>query len=215
MAALGGRASAVDASVPPVLFGLAWFVAGKSIAVGSAVAVLAGAVIALWRWRRGARPFAVVVSLLAVMLGAVIALRTGNAVDFFLVRVVSNAASALAWMAGIAIRWPLLGLVVGTVLGQGRRWRRDPALLRAYQWASWAWVGQYAVRLVVFIPLWLTNAVVALGVAQMVLTWPLVAVSVGASWWIVSRTLPKDHPGIRHPVLPEESKDAAPGTDES
>jgi hypothetical protein len=41
----------------------------------------------------------------------------------------------------IAVRWPLLGLVVGTALGQRTRWRRDPDLLRGYRRASWVWVG--------------------------------------------------------------------------
>ena len=48
-------------------------------------------------------------------------------------------------------------------------------------------------------PLALIDAVVALGVAQVVLTWPLVAVCVLTSWWVLRRTLPADHPGLRHP----------------
>ncbi|WP_374727430.1 DUF3159 domain-containing protein [Haloactinomyces albus] len=196
---LGGRASAVDASVPPVAFGLGWLLAGKSIAIGGLVAVTVGALIGLWRLYRGARPLAVLVSLLGVMLGAVIALRTGYAADFFLVRLVTNAASALAWMVSIAVRWPLLGVIVGTLLGQRTRWRRDPVLLRAYARASWVWVGQYAVRLVVFIPLWAANAVVALSIAQVALTWPLVAACVAVSWWVLRAVLPDDHPGMRRP----------------
>lgn len=199
MRLLGGRASALDASVPPVVFGLGWLLSGESIVAGGTAAVVAGALIGLWRLYRGARPLAVLVSLLGVMLGSVVALRTGDAVDFYLIRLVSNAASALAWMASIVVRWPLLGAIVGTLLGQRTRWRRDPALLRAYTRASWVWVGQYVVRLIVFIPLWAVNAVVALGVAQVVLTWPLVAACLASSWWVLRRSLPRDHPGIRHP----------------
>lgn len=199
MHVLGGRASALDASVPPVVFGLVWMLSGESIAVGGVAAVAAGAVIGAGRLYKGARPLAVLVSLLGVMLGAVIALRTGDAVDFYLIRLVSNAASGLVWMTSIAVRWPLLGVVVGTLLGQRTRWRRDPALRSAYARASWVWVGQYVTRLVVFIPLWAVNAVVALSVAQVLLTWPLVAVCVAASWWVLRRSLPGDHPGIRHP----------------
>ncbi len=202
---LGGRASAVDASVPPVVFGLAWLLAGESIAVGGAAAVVVGIVIGAVRLRKGARPRAVLISLLGVMLGAVIALRTGDAADFYLVRVVSNAASALVWMTSIALRWPLLGLVVGTLLGQRTRWRRDPALRSAYSRASWVWVGQYVTRLLVFIPLWAVDAVVALGIAQVVLTWPLVAVCVVSSWWVLRRSLPADHPGIRRPRVAENA----------
>jgi hypothetical protein len=196
---LGGRRSAVDASVPPVAFGLGWALSGQSIEVAGVAAVGVGAAIAVWRWLRGDRTVAVLVSLLAVLLGAMVALRTGHAADFFLVRLATNAVSAMAWMVSIAARWPLLGLVVGTALGQRTRWRRDPVLLRAYSRASWVWVGQYSVRLAVFIPLWSANEVLALSVAQLVLTWPLVAVCVAASWWVLRRCVPGDHPGIRHP----------------
>lgn len=196
---LGGRASAIDASLPPVAFGAGWFLSSGSITVGATAAVALSVLIALWRLRSGARPLAVLVSLLAVVLGAIIALRTGNAADFFLVRFGTNIVSAVAWMVSIAVRWPLLGLIVGTMLGQGRRWRRDPDLLRAYQFASWVWVGQYVLRLVVFLPLWWAHAVAALSIAQVVLTWPLVALCVSASWWVLRRRLPEGHPGIRRP----------------
>lgn len=199
MRLLGGSGSAVDASLPPVAFGLGWFFGGQSIAVGGAAAVVVSALIAGWRLRGGARPLAVLVSLLVVVVGALIALRTGHAADFFLIRVASNAASVLVWLTSIAVRWPLLGVIVGTVLRQGKSWRRDPALLRAYSRASWVWVGQYAVRLTVFIPLWMDGRVFALGTAQLVLTWPLVALCVVTSWWVLRRSLPEDHPGIRHP----------------
>ncbi|MGW0895016.1 DUF3159 domain-containing protein [Saccharopolyspora sp. NPDC002578] len=211
MRLLGGRTSALDASLPPVLFGLGWYLGGESIAAGGAAAVAVGAVLGGWRLRNGARPLAVLVSLLAVLLGAVIALYTGNAADFFLARLVTNAVSALMWMVSIAARWPLLGVVVGTLLGQGRTWRRDPALLRAYSLASWVWVGQYVVRLLVFIPLWLGGAVLALSAAQAILTWPLVAVCIAVSWWVLRRALPADHAGIRHPRVADEPATAASG----
>ena len=94
----------------------------------------------------------------------------------------------------IAIRWPLLGLVVGTALGKPRRGAGDPDLVRGYCRASWLWAAQYAVRLVVLLTLWATDQVVALGIAQVVLTWPLVAVCVLGSWPLVRSALP---PGIR------------------
>src|ERR687896_533023 len=87
---------------------------------------LVGAVVAVVRLVRGGRPRAVLFGLLGVAVAALIALYTGRAVDFFLVQIVSNAASALAWAVSIVVRWPLLGLVVGTVLGQRTSWRRDP-----------------------------------------------------------------------------------------
>lgn len=201
---LGGRGGAVEATVPVLAFALGWLGAGllgstAPVAWGGGAAVLVAAVIAGLRLRAGRPPRAVVFGLLGVALAAVIALSTGNAADFFLVRIVGNALSALAWAVSIVIRWPLLGVVVGTLLGQRTRWRRDPHLLRGYQRASWVWAAQYVVRLAVFLPLYSAGAVVALAAAQVVLTWPLVALCVLASWPLVRSALPAGHQGIRHP----------------
>ena len=163
---LGGRRAALDATVPPVVFVAGWLVSGQNLWVGAGAAVVAALAVGAWRLRQGDKPRAVLVGLLGVCVAALIALRTGRAEDFFLLQIVTNAASALAWAVSIVIRWPLLGVIVGAVLGQKTRWRRDPALLRAYGLGSWVWVGQYLVRLAVFVPLWAAHAVVALGVAR-------------------------------------------------
>lgn len=204
MEILGGRRGALDAAVAPVVFVAGWLLTNRSVGWGSALALAAAVVVAVLRWRRGTRPYAVLVGLLGVAVAAYVALRTGRAADFFLVQLVSNAASALAWLVSMAIRWPLLGVVVGTALGQRTRWRRDPDLLRGYTVASWAWVCQYLVRVVVFGALYWASfawawAVVGLGAARVVLSWPLVTASLAASWWLLRRSLPAGHPGIRHP----------------
>jgi hypothetical protein len=196
---LGGRRAALDATVPAAGFVAGWLAAGRSIGIGAAVAVVAAIVVSLWRLRRGDRPRAVLIGLLGVCVAALIALRTGRAEDFFLLQLLSNAASALAWAVSIVVRWPLLGVVVGAVLGQRTGWRRDPALMRAYARGSWVWVGQYVVRVAVFLPLYAAGQTVALGVARIALTWPLVAACLAVSWWVVRRSLPAGHPGLRHP----------------
>ena len=204
---LGGRGGAIDATVPVVVFVVAFTAAQAPAAVSpiawaGGAAVLAGVVLGSFRLATGRRPRAVLLGLLGVAVAALVALYTGRAVDFFLVQIVTNAASALAWAVSIVIRWPLLGLVAGAALGNRTSWRRDPDLLRGYQRASWAWVAQYLVRLAVFVPLYLADQVVALGVARVLLTWPLVAVSVAVSWPLLRSALPVGHPGIRHPVVP-------------
>ncbi|RZU53173.1 uncharacterized protein DUF3159 [Krasilnikovia cinnamomea] len=196
---LGGRRAALDATVPPAVFVVGWLAAGQSVGIGALAALAAALGVAAWRLRRGHRPSAVLLGLLGVCVAALVALRTGRAEDFFLLQLVSNAASALVWALSILVRWPLLGLVVGTVLGQRTRWRRDPALLRAYARGSWVWVAQYLVRVAVFLPLYAAGQVVALGVARVALTWPLVAACLAASWWVIRRSLPPGHPGLRHP----------------
>ncbi|GEL20507.1 DUF3159 domain-containing protein [Pseudonocardia asaccharolytica] len=205
---LGGRRGAVDATAPVVAFVTGWLAAGwlggsSQVVWGGAAAVLVALVVAVARLATGNRPRSVLVGLLGVVVAVLVALYTGRAVDFFLIQLLANAASALTWAVSIVVRWPLLGVVVGLVLGQRTRWRRDPDLMRGYQRASWFWVGQYLLRLAVFLPLYFADAVVALGVARLAFTWPLIIACIGVSWRVIRRTLPGDHPGLRHPRVPE------------
>jgi hypothetical protein len=200
---LGGRTGFLDAAGPAVAFVAGWALAGRDTSTaaiwwGAGAALMAGVLLGAYRWAGGKRPAAVVLGLLAVIVAAMIALRTGRAADFFLLQIASNAASALVWTLSILVRWPLLGVIVGLMLGQRSRWRADPDLSRGYRRASWLWVGQYLVRLAVFIPLYRADQVFALLAARM-LTWVPVVVCVALSWPLVRSALPTGHPGIRHP----------------
>jgi hypothetical protein len=200
---LGGRRGAVDATVPPLAFLLGWLLTDHHIGWGAGVAVAAASALCAYRLITGAKITAALGGLAAIIAAALVVLYTGRAEDFFLLRLLVNIASGLAWALSILIRWPLLGVVVGAILGQKARWRRDPDLLRAYGRASWVWVfGQYGIRALVFGALWLSGNALALGIAQVALSWPLVGVVVAASAVVLRRSLPDGHPGLRHPRIP-------------
>lgn len=210
---LGGRRGALDATLPIVAFLAGYLIGHGSVGWGAGSALVVAVGVAAWRLSTGAKPRAVLAGALVVAASALIALRTGKAEDFFLLQILTNAVSALAWAVSIALRWPFLGLIVGTALGQKTRWRRDPVLLRAYSRASWVWVGQYLIRLVVFVPLWAAGEVVALAITRGAFTYPLVAACIAVSGWVLFRAIPPGHPGLRHPVAPEREKAVEPGTD--
>ncbi|NMO89048.1 DUF3159 domain-containing protein [Actinomycetospora sp. TBRC 11914] len=194
-----------DAVLPTAVFVVVWLVARAAswpepILLGGLASVVVAGVVAVVRWRAGERPGAAAVGLLIAVAATLVALYTGRAEDFFLPRIIANAGSLAAWLVSIAIRWPLLGLVVSAALGKPRSWRYDPDLVRGYSRASWLWAAQYLVRIVVLLPLWFADEVVALGIAQVVLTWPLVILCALGSWPLVRSALPPEHPGPRHPV---------------
>jgi hypothetical protein len=213
-----GRGMA-DAALPTVAFVVVWLLAQvltwpEPILIGGLAAVVVAAATAVVRWRGGERPRAASVGLLIAVAATLIALYTGRAEDFFLPRIIANGGSLAAWLVSIAVRWPLLGLVVSAALGRPRAWRDDPDLVRGYCRASWLWAAQYLVRIAVLLPLWFADQVVALGIAQVVLTWPLVLVCALGSWPLVRSALPPGHPGPRHPVaggfVPDAATAAAP-----
>ena len=91
--------------------------------------------------------------------------------------------------------WPLLGVFVGAVTGQGMGWRDDPKQVRAYSKASWIWVAMFLLRLAVQLPLYLAGAVVALGVARVAMGAPLFAIAAGLSWLLL-RPPPASEPAV-------------------
>ena len=193
--------TSIDATVPPIAFLTVWLLTDHAVLPAVTAALVVALATATVRLVRRTRPVGVLIGLLLVIGAAILVLITGRAVDFFLPRLLANVASALLFAISIAARWPLLGVLVSGVLGQGTRWRRDPDLLRAYTLASWPWVAIYTLRTLVFGGLYLTEATTALGIAQITLTWPLVIAALATSTWTIHHTLPPHHPGIRHPTI--------------
>ena len=116
---------------------------------------------------------------------AFIADRTGRAEDFFLPGLLLNAAYAAAYLVSIAIRWPLLGVILGPITGEGMSWRSDPERVRLYSRASWIWVGVFALRLAVQLPLYLAGAVLALGIAKTAMGLPIFLVAIWLSYLVL------------------------------
>ncbi len=196
---LGGWRGGLESAAPSVIFALAYVITGQELGVALAAAVAMAVILAAARLIQGQRPIRVLGGLLAVGIAALVAARTGNAADYFLPSLLANAVSALAWALSILVGWPLLGVVVGFALGQKTSWRADPDLVRAYSLASWIWTVSFLVRAAVQAPLWLSENVVGLGIARVVLGWPMVLAVIGISWWVIRRALPPDHPGLLHP----------------
>lgn len=199
MELLGGRRGALESALPSVVFVITFLVSGSHMgwAVGAALAT--GAVLAAIRLARREKPVRVLAGLAGVAIAAVFAARTGNAANYFLPGLLANVASALIWAVSILGRWPLLGVIIGFAIGQKTSWRQDPDLMRAYSRASWIWAGSFLVRVLVNTPLYLTDNLVGLGIARVVLGWPMVLCVIAASWWVIRRSLPADHPGIMTP----------------
>lgn len=199
---LGGTRAAIEGSIPPIVFLVAWLASGGELLTAVVWSLLASAatlVVALVERRR---PKAVLIGMLMTVLAAMVAYYSGEARNFFLVQLLSNAASALAWVVSIVIGWPFLGIIVGGVIGTKTRWRNDPVLLRAYQRASWIWVLQYVIRVVVFSVLWWLDETTWLAIMRAALTYPLIIACVAVSGWVLFASIPRSHPGIRKPRAP-------------
>jgi hypothetical protein len=193
---IGGPRGALESILPPIVFVAVYVGLSNSSPDALTWAIVSSLVLAvifgIWRLAERKRPTRVVGAVVVVALGAYVAARTGSAAAFFWPRVLLNVLSALAFVIGNFVRWPLLGVIVGPIVGTGMRWRKDPVLVRAYSRGSWLWVLLNLVRAAVLFPLIASDALWGLA-ASGAFFYLLVIATVLGSWVIVKRAIPADH----------------------
>jgi hypothetical protein len=190
--AVGGPLGLLESSLPAVAFVLAYMVSGSDTNTSAAVAVGLALAISVARLVRRESPRHALSGLVGVAFAAFIATRSGRAENFFLPGLLANAAYAAAFLISLAVRWPLVGVIVGQLDGEGNGWRADPVRLRAFARATWLWAALFVARLAVQLPLYLASAVVALGIARTAMGLPLFAAGLWLTWRLVRRHTPSD-----------------------
>ena len=171
--ALGGWRGIIDSGAPTVVFVIVYVATGNNLSVAVWSALGAGVAIALWRMIRRESLQQIFAGLIGVGISAFVASRTQTGEGYFIPGLLQHIGYGLAFLISILIGWPLIGVIVGFLTGQGVRWRADPELRRIYSAASWIWVGVFTLRIAVQVPLYLAGAVAPLGVVKIVLGWPL------------------------------------------
>jgi hypothetical protein len=193
---LGGVRGLIESGVPVLVFVIfnaaftRWPVHGVSalrLAVGAAVA--SAVALATYRLARKESIRTAVNGLFGVFVGAALALRSGQARDFFLLGIVLSLAYAIAMLVSVAIRRPLVGWVYSIVAGGGTSsWRDKPYLLRTFSWLTVMWAGIYLAKVAVQAPLYYANQVDALGVARLALGYPPYLMLIAFTVWAVRRS---------------------------
>ena len=87
-------------------------------------------------------------------------------------------------------------MIIGPLLEENLRWRKDPIRTKVYVKATWLWVGMFAVRLLVQYPLYVSGNVNVLGTARLVMGYPLFIATAWATW-IVIKNGPKLREDLR------------------
>ncbi|MDM4763202.1 DUF3159 domain-containing protein [Galbitalea sp. SE-J8] len=140
--------------------------------------------------REAVRP--ALTGVLVAAVTAVLALITGRAQDSFVPGIVINVVSLVVLLVTLVARWPLVGLVVGALSGDLTGWRAVPAKCRVLTIGTWFWVGLFALRLVVELPLYLASLGDSaaftpwLAAAKLVLGVPFYALVLWLTWLFVS-----------------------------
>ena len=182
--ALGGKKGLVDSGLPSLVFLIVFNLSGKNITSAIYAAIGLSIVLTFIRIVKRETVQHAFSGLIGVGVCAFIARRSGNAADFYLPGLWINAGYALLYALTNLFKWPLLGVVLGPILGENLLWRKDPARLKAYTKAGWLWVGMFAARLIVQYPLYQSGNVNLLGTARLLMGYPLFILTAWGTWLI-------------------------------
>lgn len=186
---LGGWRGLIDSSLPTVVFLVHFTFRGKDISASAIAAVAVALILAVIRIVRRHSLQQVLSGLLGLAVAAWFASRTGKAEDFFLPGLLTNAAYAAGIAISILVRYPAIGFVIGGLTGDLTGWRKDPIKSRLYRMVSWWWVGMFALRLIVQLPLYFAGQVELLGTVKLLMGWPLYLAVV----WVTYKAVMRSH----------------------
>lgn len=193
LSSVGGLQGLAESIAPGLVFTVL-FTFTRNLGVSLTAALAVSAVFTLIRLISRTPVTQALAGLVGVAFCAFVALRTGNAEDFFLPGFFINGGYIIAMAASVVFRWPFAGLLFGFIRNEGVEWRKDPVRVRAYSIATWIIVSVLALRLVVQVPLYLAGNVAALGSTRVAMGLPLYALGLWLAW-VVSRPRAASHPG--------------------
>jgi hypothetical protein len=174
LTSIGGWSGMAVTALPTIVFVLVNSLADLRGAVLAAVA--SGALVAAYRAVRRQPLQQAATGLLGVGVAALIAWRMGEARGYFLLGIVSSFGYAAVFGVSLLIRRPLVGYLWEFLDPSPHRsvpWQREPILLRAYSWATFAAFLLFAARAAVQTSLFAQDQTGWLAAARLGMGYPL------------------------------------------
>ena len=192
--ALGGPRGIVESAVPTALFTVC-FLVSKDIRLSLIVSIGVTALLLLVRVVQRSTTQFVFNALIGIGIGALFAYRAsqsgGSEEDVaravFTPGLIYNSAYALVIVLTILVGWPIVGFMVGSVMGDPTAWHSDKAVVRLCSQLTWILAIPCVIRVAVQLPLWLDHQIGLLGASKIALGWPLQLASFAAMGWLLSR----------------------------
>lgn len=184
LAAIGGIRGLAEAILPGVLFLVLYtFTASLPLSLGVSVGI--AALFTALRLLARTPVAQAVGGLVAVGASAVLALITKRPEDNFVLGLLTNAVYGGVLLISVLVRWPLVGVAVGFLMGDGTAWRQNRRKFRALTGLTLIWVALFVARLAVQLPLYFASNVELLGTLKLLMGLPLYAPVLVVSWLVV------------------------------
>ena len=184
LAAFGGKKGLIDSGIPSVIFLLVFNISDElQTALIASVAV--SAILTIIRLAMRETIQHAVSGLIGSLICAWFANRTGNASDLYVPKLLTNLGYGSVYLVANLAGWPILGLLLGPILGENLQWRKDEVRARAYKRASWLWVAMFFTRIAVQYPIYRSGNVNLLGTVNLAMGYPLFLATAYGSWMIL------------------------------
>lgn len=184
LAAFGGKKGLIDSGIPAVIFLLVFNVSDRlNSALFASIAI--SAILTIIRLARRDTIQHAVSGFIGVLICAWFANRTGNASDLYIPKLLTNLGYGTLYLVGNLVGWPILGLMLGPILGENLKWRNHPERKRAYTLASWLWVAMFFTRIAVQYPIYRSGNVNLLGTVNLAMGYPLFIATAYGSWMLL------------------------------
>jgi hypothetical protein len=170
--ALGGVRGMIEAAVPTAAFTIAWLTT-RELQLSLVISVGLAVLLVLVRIVQRQTVQFVLNSLLGIGIGALFAMRSGEAKDVFLPGILYNGAYSAVLVISILVGWPLLGFLIGTVTGDPTGWHADKPIVRLCTQLTWVLAVPCILRVLVQYPLYAADQLGWLATAKIVMGWPL------------------------------------------
>jgi hypothetical protein len=180
LAQMGGVKGLIYSSLPVVVFVPVSSAAG--LIPGIIAALAAATLILIWRLIRKETVQPAISGFFAVGISALIAYLVGESKGFFLYGIWMSLLYACLFGVSILFRRPIVGYLWSWVGGHGRTWREVRKAVRAFDIATLTWVAVFASRFIVQEHLYDQDQTGWLGVARIVMGWPLTGVAALATY---------------------------------
>ena len=186
MGAFGGKKGLIDSGIPSIIF-LLTFNIRKDLQEALIASIAISAILTIIRLAMRDTVQHAISGFIGILICAWFANRTGNPSDLYIPKLLTNLGYGTLYLVTNLAGWPILGLMLGPILGENLLWRNHPERKRAYIQAGWLWLAMFFTRIAVQYPIYKSGNLNLLGTVNLAMGYPLFIATAYGSWMILRR----------------------------
>lgn len=188
--AFGGVRGMVETTVPGLVFVLSYTI-NRDLHISAIAALSLSALMAVARLVRRDTTKHAFGGVFGVAFGAVFAMMSGDAKNFFLPGMLYTLGLSVAYILSALVGWPLLGMVLGPLFRENLSWRtRNPGRKTAYTKASYSWGFVLLAKSCITFPIYFFGDATQLGWLRVALGIPPFLLCVYLTWIFLAKAPP-------------------------